>query len=175
MPALGRGVQEADRRHRGRADPAGFDRGLQRLGAGAEEGVRRAPDEHARGARRVEQLPGVGDARGQRLLRVEVAARRDRLAADRRVVVGRRQAQDDLDVLTCEQLVDAARGEPVLAGNPLGPLRVEVRARHQPDAVEPRGVVEIDAADGAAADQPDADVGHSTGISGRERPQAAQQ
>ena len=47
MPALGRRVQQPDRRDRGRADPAFVDRGAQRLDAGAEERVRRAADEHA--------------------------------------------------------------------------------------------------------------------------------
>ena len=123
----------------------------------------------------VEQLARVGDARGQRLLGVEVAAGGDRPAPDRGVVVGRREAEDDLDVLAREQLVDAAGGEPVLGGDPLRPRGVDVRAGDELDAVEPRRVVEIDTADGAAADQPDADVAHATGVSGRERPQAAQQ
>jgi hypothetical protein len=137
---------------------AATNRRPHRLHPGAEERVRCATDQHPRTTRRVEHLPRVIRARGERLLRVDMLARRDRLQRDFGVPVRRRDTKHDIDRGVRQQRLGAARLQPVLA---LGGSRVEVGARDEVHCIQARPVVEVGGADRPAADQTDAERVHA--------------
>ena len=120
VPGLRRAGEEVDVGHGGLADHAALQRVAQRLMPRPEEGVGRRADEHAgvRGGR--QHLARGVEARGERLLRVHVLARRDGLERHLGVPVRRGEAEDDVDVRARDQRVRRARLEPVL---PRGALR----------------------------------------------------
>ena len=94
-------------------DPPAVDRPPTGLMRGAEEGIGRAADTHAAAGGEHERLR-LGEARGQRLLGIDVLAGGDDLSADRAVRQRHGQVDHDLDV-GGEQRVDRDRSDLVFA------------------------------------------------------------
>ena len=98
------------------ADPPGIERAATGLVRRAEEGVGRAADAHApAGGGEHQRLP-LAEARGERLLRIDVLAGGDDLPADRAMGERHGEVDDDLDLVVGEQRVHRDGRDAVLLG-----------------------------------------------------------
>ena len=94
-------------------------------------------------------------SRRERLLGVDVLARRERRARHLRVREGRSQVEHDLDRGSAISSSSVERLQAVVGGERLGERCVEVGAGDQLDRVERRRVLGVVLADHPAADDPD--------------------
>jgi diguanylate cyclase (GGDEF)-like protein/PAS domain S-box-containing protein len=137
------------------ADPPGVERAPARLMRGAEEGVGRAADAQPLGGGDAQQRLRLVEARGERLLRVDVLAGLDDLPADRPVRHGHGEVDHGLDLGIGEERVDRHRGEAELRRPGLGRLAPEIGTGLDADQPRAGGALEIGLADVAAADDAD--------------------
>ena len=124
------------------------------LEGAAEEDVRRAAEQHAAALGLGGQRRRVGRPRRERLLRVDVLARRE--CGPRHLDVRRRrgQVQHDPDRRIGDQLVDLEQVEPVVGRERRRERALEVGTRDDLERVERRRVLGVVLRDHPAADDP---------------------
>ena len=158
MPELMAWAHEKGRAADRPANRALVDQFSRRLMRAAQKCVGRATDPQASSAGGVDQLARLGDVDAERLFRMNMLARGDRLQADLDMRFGNGEIDDDLDRGIGEKRVDRSRLQPKFTGARLGRPRIGVRQR---DDVEDRKAFrgfQIGRADIAAADDADADA-----------------
>ena len=102
-----------------------------------------------------DELGGVGGFRGQRLLGVDVLARREAGADDGHVRAGWSQIEDDVDRRVADELVHGRDPEVVGLGQRFRLRPIEVGAGDELEGVEGLRARRVLAADHAAADDAD--------------------
>ena len=142
-----------------------------RLQPAAHERVGRAADPQARGRGELEELAALGERRGERLLRVDVLARAERGQVERRVGIGRREVEHDVDLGDPRT---PRRASPTPSAGRAAPALRRALSRSRPaqpttrdDVAVPREVDEVDVADVADADDPDPERRHAYATSSR--------
>ena len=160
MPALHARPGEAHRPADHPPDPALVDGVTRRLVAGADERVRRRAEAHALRAGRFRQLAALGEGRRQRLLRIDVLAGGDRLAAGLGVRQRHGQVDDDRDLGVREHPLDGHRLDPILLRALRRGLGHQIGDRLDRDQPRARRALEIGIADVAAADDAELDLLH---------------
>ncbi len=156
MPSF---VAVAHHEGRGRdrlADPAVVYQLATGLDARAEERIGRAADEHSFLPCRGQRPAAVGPVDGQRLLAMDVLARRDGRQVDLGMGLWGRQIDDDLDVGIRQQLFDSAGDRDVEFGSTIaGAVHVNVAYRDQIQDLEHATALDVGRADVAATDEAD--------------------
>ena len=106
VPALVAGAHEKRRAANRTADLAGVDQGARGLMRAAEERVGRRAEPHALRLGRRDEFARLGDRDAERLLRIDMLARRDRLQADFDMGDWNGEVENDLDLRIGERRRD---------------------------------------------------------------------
>ena len=115
------------------------------------------PTPQALGRGGFDQRPRLGDRDAERLFRMDVLARGDRLEAHLDMRLRHGEVENDLDRRIGENRLDRARRNPEFGRARLGRLGIGVGERDDVEDRELFGGVQIGGADVAAADDADAD------------------
>ena len=161
MPALGTGAGHEGNRVQGGADPAVVEQLATGLMAAAEEGVRRAAQQHPGGRGGAHQIFALDALHRQRLLAPHVLAGSDGGARHGVVGGGDGEVDHQLDGSVGEQFLRGqhARNTELVGLRP-GPLRQQVGTGHHLQERKLPAPLEVVPADFPAADHPNPHLVH---------------
>ncbi|MGY2934824.1 hypothetical protein ACVWZ6_004426 [Bradyrhizobium sp. GM6.1] len=160
MPALMAGAAEERAAGHGRADRVIVDQLARGLVPTAQERIGRATDAKILLRGELHHLAGFGDVNAERLLGMNVLAGVQHRQADVGVGEWHSEIDDDLDVVSLEQLINPHRRQPEGGALPLCRIAAHIGERLDFHDREALGRLQISGADIAAADDADADFSH---------------